>query len=125
TTRGPRTTPLPNRARAYFLCPPAAEWAPAEVRLMPAKALFVSQAMLTGESIPVEKHPVLPTAKPATPRGVLELETACFMGTNVVSGAATAVVVATGDATYFGAIARDIARGGPLTTFDIGTTRGR
>lgn len=42
------------------------------------------------------------------------------MGTNVVSGAATAVVVATGDATYFGSMAKNIIGARPLTSFDIG-----
>jgi Mg2+-importing ATPase len=53
----------------------------------------------------------------------LDLENICFMGSNVVSGTATAVVAVTGDATYFGAIARDIAGARPLTSFDIGITR--
>jgi P-type Mg2+ transporter len=103
----------------------AGDMVPADVRLLTAKDLFVSQAMLTGESVPLEKYPILPqTAKPTSPhRSALELETACLMGTNVVSGAATAVVVATGDATYFGAMARDIVGSRPLTSFDIGITR--
>jgi P-type Mg2+ transporter len=105
-----------------YLC--AGDMVPADVRLLTAKDLFVSQAMLTGESIPLEKYPVLPTAKSGSPaRRALELESACFMGTNVVSGTATAVVVATGDATYLGAMARDIAGGRPLTSFDIGINR--
>ncbi|HMF20990.1 MAG TPA: magnesium-translocating P-type ATPase, partial [Pseudolabrys sp.] len=119
----PQEIPISELVPGDIICLSAGDMVPADVRLMTAKDLFVSQAMLTGESIPVEKHPVLPTAKPATPRGVLELETACFMGTNVVSGAATAVVVATGNATYFGAMARDIAGGRPLTSFDIGINR--
>ena len=45
------------------------------------------------------------------------------MGSNVVSGTATAVVAATGDATYFGAIAKDIVGARPLTSFDKGISR--
>ena len=45
------------------------------------------------------------------------------MGTNVVSGTATAVVAATGNATYFGAVAKDIAGARPLTSFDKGISR--
>ena len=103
----------------------AGDMVPADVRLLSAKDLFVSQAMLTGESVPLEKYPVLPaTLKAASPgRSALELEPACFMGTNVVSGTATAVVVATGDATYFGAMAKDIVGARPLTSFDIGINR--
>jgi P-type Mg2+ transporter len=104
----------------------AGDMVPADVRVLTAKDLFVSQAMLTGEAIPVEKYPVLPpkTGKPdGSPHNALEQETACFMGTNVVSGTATAVVAATGDATYFGAVARDIVGGRPLTSFDKGINR--
>ena len=54
---------------------------------------------------------------------LLDLETACFMGTNVVSGTATAVVAATGDATYFGAVAKEIVGARPLTSFDKGISR--
>src|SRR5262249_59059879 len=88
----------------------AGDMVPADVWLLSAKDLFVSQAMLTGESVPLEKYPVLPSnSKPgAHDRSALDLETACFMGTNVVSGAGMAVVVTTGNATYFGALARDI-----------------
>jgi Mg2+-importing ATPase len=98
---------------------------PADVRLLSAKDLFVSQAMLTGESVPLEKYQVLPQhAKVGSQdRSALDLETACFMGTNVVSGAGTAVVVTTGDATYFGALARNIGGARPLTSFDIGINR--
>jgi P-type Mg2+ transporter len=103
----------------------AGDMIPADVRVLSAKDLFVSQAMLTGESIPVEKHPA-PLARPGAAdqqRGALDLETICFMGSNVVSGTGTAVVATTGDSTYFGAVARDIAGARPLTSFDIGITR--
>jgi Mg2+-importing ATPase len=105
----------------------AGDMIPADVRVLTAKDLFVSQAMLTGESIPVEKH--------ATPQGVignvihsssrnpLDLETACYMGSNVVSGTATAVVAVTGNGSYFGAMAKDIQGARPLTSFDKGISR--
>src|SRR5665213_1914348 len=79
--------------------------------------------MLTGESIPVEKYPILPAKVAASPASLLDLPTACFMGSNVVSGAATAVVVATGNGTYFGAVAKDIVGARPLTSFDKGISR--
>jgi P-type Mg2+ transporter len=103
----------------------AGDMVPADVRLLSAKDLFVSQAMLTGESVPLEKYPLLsPTAMAESfGRSALDLETACFMGTNVVSGAGTAVVVATGKASYFGAMARDIGGARPLTSFDVGINR--
>jgi len=120
----PQETPISALVPGDILYLSAGDMVPADVRLLTAKDLFVSQAMLTGESIPLEKHPVLPVGKNAIQAGsALELEAACFMGTNVVSGTATAVVVATGDATYFGAMARDIVGARPLTSFDIGINR--
>jgi len=103
----------------------AGDMVPADLRLLSTKDLFVSQAMLTGESIPLEKYAVPPTKAKAAdaPHNVLEQETACFMGTNVVSGTAVAVVAATGDATQFGAMARDIIGARPLTSFDKGISK--
>ena len=68
----------------------AGDMIPADVRLLTAKDLFVSQAMLTGESIPLEKHSVRSAKSAQAPSSLLDLETACFMGSNVVSGAASA-----------------------------------
>lgn len=107
----------------------AGDMIPADVRVLSAKDLFVSQAMLTGESIPIEKHATVPArtegadAIAVAARALLDRETLCFMGSNVVSGAATAVVAATGNATYFGAMAKDIVGERPLTSFDIGISR--
>ena len=83
----------------------AGDMIPADLRLISAKDLFISQAAMTGESLPVEKF--------AEHRGVdasnpLELDNLCFMGTNVVSGSATAVVLTTGKRTYFGALAERV-----------------
>ena len=122
----PGETPISALVPGDIVWLSAGDMVPADVRLLTAKDLFVSQAMLTGESIPVEKYPV-PPPKPAKPdggpRNALEQDTACFMGTNVVSGMATAVVAATGDATYFGAMAKDIVGARPLTSFDKGINR--
>ncbi len=121
----PQETPIATLVPGDIVYLSAGDMIPADVRLLTAKDLFVSQAMLTGESIPVEKYP-LPAAKPdksSGPRNPLEQETACFMGTNVVSGTATALVGATGNSTYFGAVAKDIAGARPLTSFDKGISR--
>jgi len=121
----PQEIPISTLVPGDIVYLSAGDMFPADVRLLTAKDLFVSQAMLTGESIPVEKHP-LPLAKPdKTPgsRNLLEQETACFMGTNVVSGTAIVVVGATGNSTYFGAVAKDIAGARPLTSFDKGISR--
>jgi len=122
----PQETPISTLVPGDIVYLSAGDMIPADVRLLTAKDLFVSQAMLTGESIPLEKYPVPPTktAKPAgSLRNALEQEAACFMGTNVVSGTATAVVAATGDATNFGAMAKDIVGARPLTSFDKGISR--
>ncbi|WP_025915620.1 magnesium-translocating P-type ATPase [Herminiimonas sp. CN] len=83
----------------------AGDMIPADLRLLGAKDLFISQAALTGESLPVEKYPEQRGALSSNP---LELDNLCFMGTNVVSGAATAVVIGTGNRTYFGALAERV-----------------
>ncbi|MGC2712363.1 MAG: magnesium-translocating P-type ATPase [Pseudolabrys sp.] len=121
----PQEVPIATLVLGDIVYLSAGDMIPADVRLIAAKDLFVSQAMLTGESLPLEKYAVPPAkAKPTdTPRNVLEQETVCFMGTNVVSGTAVAVVVATGDATYFGAMARDIVGARPLTSFDKGISK--
>jgi Mg2+-importing ATPase len=92
----------------------------ADLRLIAAKDLYVSQASLTGEALPVEK--VAELAPAATAEG-LELANICFMGTSVVSGAATAVVVLTGPRAYFGGIAGLIAGEREATNFDRGISR--
>ena len=83
----------------------AGDMIPADCRLLLAKDLFVSQSAMTGESLPVEKFPELKKTDTGSP---LELENLLFMGTNVVSGAATAVVLSTGNQTYFGALAQRV-----------------
>ena len=80
----------------------AGDMIPADCRLLSAKDLFVSQAAMTGESMPVEKFAL---QRDATAINPLELDNILFMGTNVVSGASTAVVLGTGNQTYFGALA--------------------
>ena len=90
---------------------------PADVRLISAKDFFVSQSSLTGESMPVEKN-----AEPSevTGRGIIELQNACFQGSNVLSGTARAVVINTGVRTHFGAIAEKLAGQRVQTSFDRG-----
>lgn len=80
----------------------AGDMIPADLRLFQARDLFVAQASLTGESLPVEKFA---TCRDASPRNPLECETLCFMGTNVVSGTAQAIVIATGAGSWFGQLA--------------------
>ncbi len=121
----PQELPIATLVPGDIVYLSAGDMIPADVRLLATKDLFVSQAMLTGESIPLEKHAVPPTraAKPEAARGILDEATLCFMGTNVVSGTAVGVIAATGDATYFGAMARDIIGARPLTSFDRGISK--
>lgn len=107
----------------------AGDMIPADVRLIDSRDLFISQAVLTGESIPVEKYDTLGNVKEKTAGAVavaagdydiLDLPNMCFMGTNVVSGTATAVVVATGANTYFGSLAKSIVGSRSQTAFDRG-----
>ena len=76
---------------------------PADLRILAAKDFFVSQSALTGESMPVEKNADLNQPEGRTP---FEFTNACFMGSNVLSGSARGVVLATGARTYFGALAQ-------------------
>jgi P-type Mg2+ transporter len=85
----------------------AGDMVPADCRVLSARDLFVAQAAMTGESLPVEKF-VDVAAKGAAPvagAGTLDQRNLVFMGTNVVSGTATALVVATGARSYFGTLA--------------------
>lgn len=96
----------------------AGDMIPADCRILQSKDLFISQAMLTGEALPVEKRD-LPIAN-ANARSPLELENCCFMGTNVVSGSATAVAITTGSLTFFGSISRSVTGKRAETSFDKG-----
>jgi Mg2+-importing ATPase len=99
----------------------AGDMIPADCRVLSAKDLFVSQAAMTGESMPVEKfarRQELDTGNP------LDLENILFMGTNVVSGSATGVILATGNNTYFGALAQRVsATDRAPTSFQAGVNK--
>ena len=90
---------------------------PADLRLLSTKDFFIGQAALTGESMPVEK-----SAGPCdlADKGIIELTNACFQGSNVISGSARAMVVNTGNRTYFGSISEKLAGQSVVTSFDRG-----
>ncbi|ABS46008.1 MULTISPECIES: magnesium-translocating P-type ATPase [Yersinia pseudotuberculosis complex] len=105
----------------------AGDMIPADLRLINSRDLFVSQAILTGEAIPVEKYDAMGCVSPksvdagAGSEGeLLELSNICLMGTNVASGTAMGVVVATGGHTYFGSLAKSIVGTRAQTAFDRG-----
>jgi len=97
----------------------AGDMIPADVRIISSKDLFIIQASLTGESLPVEKH-ARETRQNISP---IELCDVCFLGTSVESGTATAVAVATGSHTFFGSMAKSIAGQQIQTAFDKGINR--
>jgi P-type Mg2+ transporter len=97
----------------------AGDMIPADLRLLSAKDLFVNQSALTGESMPVEKF-AASDLRAATP---LEAGNLCFMGSNVISGSAVALVLATGARTFFGALAGSLAGPRVQTSFDRGVRR--
>lgn len=95
----------------------AGDMIPADMRILSAKDLFVNQSSLTGESLPVEKHA---GNNLSTKISIPELQNICFMSTNVLSGTAVAVVVATGRHTFFGSIASSVIGEREPTSFDLG-----
>lgn len=99
----------------------AGDMVPADCRIIHSKDLFISESMLTGEALPVEKT-FLPIRDADTKQPV-ELNNLCFMGTNVVSGTAMVIVVVTGNLTYFGSISKTILGNRTETAFDIGINK--
>lgn len=100
----------------------AGDMIPADIRIIEAKDLFVSQSTLTGESDAVEKTPK-GMGKKYHMGSVVELDNICYMGSNVVSGSAKGIVFETGNNTYLGTIAKSIAGHRAATAFDKGITK--
>src|ERR1035437_9210351 len=116
----PKEIPLQHLVPGDIVKLSAGDMVPGDVRLLTAKDLFVIQATLTGESMPVEKTDA------ADLRGnvsSIERSNTCFLGTSVESGSATAVIVATGAQTYFGKVAKSLAGQQVETAFDRGVKR--
>lgn len=98
----------------------AGDIVPADLRIIHSKELFINQSLLTGEALPVEKHFSVPKAKLAS---ALEMPNLCFAGTNVESGTANAIVLETGNRTYFGTVAKTIVGQRVQTSFDKGVDK--
>ncbi len=96
----------------------AGDMIPADIRIITSKDLFVSQSSLTGESEPVEKYSVLKNKNQNL--NVSELDNICLLGTNIISGSATGVVIAIGNQTYFGTMASTLTEIKNLTSFEKG-----
>jgi len=93
----------------------AGDMIPADVRIIACKDIFISQAALTGESEPLEKSAGVLKDGGTNP---LELSNLAFMGSNVISGSATCIVLATGDLTCFGSMAKEITGKKVVTNFE-------
>ena len=97
-------TPIRQLVPGDLVALSAGDMIPADCRVLSATDLFVAQGAMTGESMPVEKF----ADRRADVPGALDQSNLVFMGTNVVSGSATALVAATGNHTYFGTLAAKV-----------------
>ena len=88
---------------------------PADVRIIESKDLFLNQSVFTGESVPVEKG-----EKANSANEIFTLSNICLMGTSVISGNATAVVISTGFSTYLGNMGKQIDNKKEITNFEKG-----
>lgn len=111
-----REIPIEEIAVGDLIHLSAGDMIPADLRILTAKDLFISQSALTGESEPVEK-----TACSGGARDTLtDTENLAFMGSNVVSGSATAVAIAVGNGTMLGNMAGSLNGEAPKTAFEKG-----
>ena len=114
---GNREIPLEDVVVGDIVHLAAGDMIPADMRIIQAKDLFISQSSMTGESEPVEKTP----GAVKEPGGAItETPNIAFMGTDVISGSAIGVVVATGDDTIFGEMAKSVNEKPVKTTFEKG-----
>lgn len=114
---GPKEMPLEDVVVGDLVHLAAGDMIPADIRIIYAKDLFVSQSALTGESETVEK-----TENPCRNECdfVAEYTNLVFMGSNVISGTAKGIVLATGNDTLFGSMAKDIGDKPVQTSFEKG-----
>jgi Mg2+-importing ATPase len=117
---GPKEIPLRELVPGDIVKLSAGDMIPGDVRLIAAKDLFIIQATLTGESLPVEKTDARDSR---TNVSAIEHSNLCFLGTSVESGSATAVIVATGSQTYFGKMASSLSGQQVETAFDRGVKK--
>ena len=100
----------------------AGDMVPADIRIIDSKDLFISQASLTGESEPIEKFPEV-QGQQFRKGSVIVLDNICYMGSNVISGAAKGIVFETGNKTYLGTIAKSLVGHRATTAFDKGISK--
>lgn len=95
----------------------AGDMIPADMRLLSAKDLFISQAALTGESYPVEKHAAVCSGRT---QSETSYENIAFMGSNVISGSAEGIIISVGNDTMFGHVAQNLSQKPIKTSFELG-----
>ncbi|NMA12199.1 MAG: magnesium-translocating P-type ATPase [Chloroflexi bacterium] len=95
----------------------AGDMLPADLRFLTTKDTFISQAALTGESNPVEKFCKIPEDKNSP---LTDLQNIGFMGSDMISGSATALALTTGNNTYFGSMATSLTGDQAKTSFERG-----
>ena len=95
----------------------AGDMIPADMRLLSAKDLFISQAALTGESYPVEKQAIVYDDETLSETSY---ENLAFMGSNVISGSAEGIIVSVGNETLFGHVALTLSEKPIKSSFEIG-----
>ena len=116
----PKEIPLKELVPGDIVKLSAGDMIPADLRVISSKDLFIIQASLTGESLPIEKYDAREMREIISP---LDFSNICYLGTSVESGTSTAVVVATGKHTYFGTMAVSLAGQEVETSFDKGIKR--
>ena len=98
----------------------AGDMIPADLRVLEAKDLYIGQSSLTGESDSVRKIAESELKSVDDIEFITDIDTICFMGTNVISGSAKAVVIKTADDTYFGKVSHTLTTRKPKTAFEKG-----
>ncbi len=116
----PKEIPLKDLVPGDVVKLSAGDMIPGDLRLLSAKDLFVIQATLTGESLPVEKLDARDSRENVSP---IERSNLCFLGTSVESGTAIGVIAATGPQTYFGNVASSLAGQQSETAFEKGVKK--
>lgn len=111
--------PLKELAVGDIVILSAGDMIPADLKIIESKDLYVRQSSLTGESDAIKKV-ATSELKEEEIETISDLDTICFMGTNVISGSAKAVVMYTGEHTYFSGIAHSITSEKPKTSFQKG-----
>ena len=111
--------PIKNLVLGDIVYLSAGSMIPADLRILEETELYINQSSLTGESDSVKKVSNS-EFKFEDLDNISDLDTICFMGTNVISGSAKCAVIKTADNTYFGKVSHTISEGKPKSAFEVG-----